>query len=327
MRNSKTCPDQYSRTKLWCGLPACTAPSPRCAAKMAAPQLGTANTQGESARRICGAGFQPAHLHRRDVQPRWPHHNWAQPIRRANQHDGFVVRASSLHTSIAEMCSQDGRTTIGHSQYAGRISTTDLWCGLPACTSPSPRCAAKMAAPQLGTANTKGESARRICGAGFQPAHLHRRDVQPRWPHHNWAQPIRRANQHDGFVVRASSLHTSTVEMCSQDGRTTIGHSQYAGRISTTDLWCGLPACTPPPSRCAAKMAAPQLGTANTKGESARRICGAGFQPAHLHRRDVQPRWPHHNWAQPIRRANQHDGFVVRASSLHISTTQPTRPI
>ena len=110
----------------------------------------------------------------RDVQPRWPHHNWAQPIRRANQHDGFVVRASSLTFDRRDVQPRWPHHNWSTANTKGESARTNLWCGLPACT-------------------------------------FHRRDVQPRWPHHNWAQPIRRANQHDGFVVRASSLHISTL--------------------------------------------------------------------------------------------------------------------
>ena len=67
-----------------------------------------------------------------------------------------MVHASSLHIPTAEMCSQDGCTTISSSRFPWSISCAKLWCGLPACTAPTLRCAAKMAAPQFGSANPIG---------------------------------------------------------------------------------------------------------------------------------------------------------------------------
>ena len=124
----------------------------RCAAKMAAPQIRHADSPFVSAGPFCGAGFQPAQLHDPtveggragfdfdfrsfdpDVQPRWPHHKSA--------------------TLIARLA-------------------VNQWCGPPESMIRSPRCAAKMAAPQTRHADSPFVSAKPICGAGFQPAHLH----------------------------------------------------------------------------------------------------------------------------------------------------------
>ncbi len=92
------------------------------------------------------------------------------------------------------------------------------------------------------------------CGAGFQPAQLGRALTCAA----KMAAPQSRSRRlwldcqsaGPNFVVRASSLHSSTVEMCSQDGRTTISSRRLSDPISWTKLWCGLPACTAPPSRC-----------------------------------------------------------------------------
>ncbi len=135
-----------------------------------------------------------------------------------------------------------------------------------------------------------------ICDAGLPACTApgpDRRDVQPRWPHHKSATLIRPLSRLDQIVVRASSLHSSRTR----------------------------------PSRCAAKMAAPQTRHADSPFVSAEPNCGAGFQPARLRpdRRDVQPRWPHHKPATLIRPLSRLDQIVVRASSLHSSRTRPSR--
>ncbi len=83
------------------------------------------------------------------------------------------VRASSLHSSNVEMCSQDGRTT-NHAS----IQVTETWVG--------------------GT---------------FKPLTLKPLNpkAQPRWPHHKSASPIPFPSRLSPIVVRASSLHSSTI--------------------------------------------------------------------------------------------------------------------
>ena len=119
--------------------------------------------EGEPAQPVCGAAILAAHLaleKRRAqlikgvtgiaVQAGGHDHNFAEPIRWANQLDGFVVRPSWLHISALEK------------RRAQFDQGSD---GSWSCAGWGPR-------PQFCGANTLGEPAGRICGAAILAAHL-----------------------------------------------------------------------------------------------------------------------------------------------------------
>ncbi len=244
-----------------------------------------------------------------------------------------------------EVCRLEARTTNWFSRDKGRISVAGLWCGHLGCTSRRSKdrksktenrkfahlpstvgpwsCAGWKPAPQFGSAETKGESAWRICGAAILAAHLGGGAVQAGSPHHNWAQPRQRANQRGGFVVRPSWLHISAVELCRLEARTTIGLSRDKGRISVANLWCGHLGCTSRPWSCAGWKPAPQIGSAETKGESAWRICGAAILAAHLGDRISRPDRSHSN-STPLSRSGQ--VFRIPNSAYRSSSVQKSMP-
>ncbi len=241
------------------------------------------------------------------------------------------------------MCSQDGRTTIWHSRYEGRISTADLWCGLPACTAPRsrsvfriPNSEFRILACRVRGAETQGDKgAEEIV---VQPSWLHTTTVvsagwkpAPPWalPSWRWScagwKPAPQSGPADcrsesagEIVVQPSWLHTTTVVS--------------AG-------WKPAPPWPLPSWRwsCAGWKPAPQSGPADCRSESAGEIV---VQPSWLHISTVvsagqrpAPPWPLPSWRRSCAgwkpapqsgpadcRSESAGEIVVQPSWLHIST-------
>jgi len=140
---------------------------------------------------------------------RGPRHFW-----RPGQLCQFVVRASSLHGSNAEVCSQDGYTTNPSRWFALRLGWAKLWCGLPACTAPTPRCAAKMAAPQI-----------RPAGSPFVSAGPNYRGRDPRLPGDPSLRTVRAVLPHTALrsVVLPSRGPTDRCMGCNEREQPMLG--------------------------------------------------------------------------------------------------------
>ncbi len=167
-------------------------------------------------------------LHRRDVQPRWPHHKLLPPIRCSGRLGLIVVRASSLHSSTADSPANWQLEICGAGFQPAQLQPPDVQPRWPHHKLLPPiRCSGRLGlivvrASSLHSSNVEGSG-----WAAARPAMAHPLDVirseAPKGPtrnlvNHHARPPLPQSNCARRF---------STAEMCSQDGRTTNSSRQF----------------------------------------------------------------------------------------------------